>query len=326
MKTRIDPPTLEEIEAAAQLLEGVLLPTPLLPFGDPHARPDSESGIWLKPEVNQRVGSFKIRGVYHAVARMSAEERARGISTVSAGNTAQALAWCGRHFGVEARSLMPEGAPRTKIEAVRALGGTPVLVPVEEVFRFLKEHGWESEPHAFVHPWTERQVMIGHGTLGLEITDELPALATVYVPVGGGGLLGGLGAALRARRPDVRIVAVEPEGCPSLHAARAAGHPVDVACDTICDGVAVPYVCEEMFPYLDELVDEVVLVSEARVKHAVRELATRARIVSEGSGALALAAAQDERAAGRWSGPAVALVTGGSIDLPKLIAILGADS
>jgi len=326
MKTRIEPPTLEEIEAAARLLEGVLLPTPLLPFGDPHARPDSESAIWLKPEVNQRVGSFKIRGVYHAVARMSAEERARGISTVSAGNTAQALAWCGRHFGVEARSLMPEGAPRTKIEAVRALGGTPVLVPVEEVFRFLKEHGWESEPHAFVHPWTERQVMIGHGTLGLEITDELPALATVYVPVGGGGLLGGLGAALRARRPDVRIVAVEPEGCPSLHAARAAGHPVDVACDTICDGVAVPYVCAEMFHYLDELVDEVVLVPEARVKRAVRELATRARIVSEGSGALALAAAQDERAAGRWSGPAVALVTGGSIDLPKLIAILGAGS
>ena len=326
MKTRIEPPTLEEIEAAARLLEGVLLPTPLLPFGDPHARPDSESAIWLKPEVNQRVGSFKIRGVYHAVARMSAEERARGISTVSAGNTAQALAWCGRHFGVEARSLMPEGAPRTKIEAVRALGGTPVLVPVEEVFRFLKEHGWESEPHAFVHPWTERQVMIGHGTLGLEITDELPALATVYVPVGGGGLLGGLGAALRARRPDVRIVAVEPEGCPSLHAARAAGHPVDVACDTICDGVAVPYVCAEMFHYLDERVDEVGRVPEARVKRAVRELATRARIVSEGAGALALAAAQDERAAGRRSGPAVALVTGGSIDLPKLIAILGAGS
>ena len=137
METRIERPTLAEIEAAAGLLEGTVLPTPLVHFGDPHARPDTESGIWLKPEVHQRVGSFKIRGVYHAVARMDAAERARGISTVSAGNTAQALAWCGRHFGVEARSLMPDGAPQTKIDAVRALGGTPVLVPVEEVFRFL---------------------------------------------------------------------------------------------------------------------------------------------------------------------------------------------
>ncbi len=312
METRIQRPLLEEIEAAVEVLREVVIPTPLVPYGEPDAR------IWLKPEIHQRVGSFKIRGVYHAVARMAQAERARGISTVSAGNTAQALAWCGRHFGVEARSLMPEGAPQTKIDAVRNLGGTPVLVPVEEVFRFLKEHGWQREPYAFVHPWIEREVMIGHGTLGLEIVQQLPDVATVYVPVGGGGLLGGVGPALRALRPGVRIVAVEPEGCPSFHAARKAGHPVDVPCETLCDGVAVPYITDEMFPYLSELVDDIVLVPEKRVRATIRRLAARNRIISEGSGALAAAAAESEGGAG----PAVAIVTGGSIDLPKLSAIL----
>ncbi|MEE9295151.1 MAG: pyridoxal-phosphate dependent enzyme, partial [Phycisphaerae bacterium] len=115
--------------------------------------------------------------------------RARGLSTVSAGNTAQALAWCGRYFGVPTRSIMPDTAPRTKIDAVRNYGGEPVLVPMAEVFRFLKERLWEREPYAFIHPWTNHDVMIGHGTIGLEIVADLPEVDTVFVPVGGGGLI-----------------------------------------------------------------------------------------------------------------------------------------
>jgi threonine dehydratase len=302
---------LADIEAAAASLTDVLAPTPLISFGD------EDDALQLKPEVLQVIGSFKLRGVYHAVATMEPATRARGISTVSAGNTAQALAWCGRHFGVEARSVMPEGAPEAKIEKVRALGGTPVLVPTEEVFRFLREHLWEGEPYGFVHPWTDSAVHAGHGTLALELLDEQPALETVYVPVGGGGLLGGVGSALRARAPGVRIVAVEPAGCPSLHASRASGAPAEVACETICDGVAVPYITAEMFPLLDELADDVVLVSEEEVRAAMRLLATRARLVAEPSGALALAAAlrtpREER------GRSVCLVTGGSVN-PALLA------
>lgn len=314
-KGTVERPHLAEIERAAVLLEAVLVRTPLVPLHG-HER------ILLKPEIHQPTGSFKVRGVFHAVARMSDEERGRGLSTVSAGNTAKALSWAGRHFGVPARSLMPAGAPATKVEAVRALGGTPVLVPREEVFRFLRERGWESEPYAFVHPWIEREVMIGHGTLGLEIAADCPDLDTVYVPVGGGGLLGGVGSALRAARPDVRIVAVEPAGCPALHASVAAGEPREVACDTMCDGVAVPYVTSEMYPLLSELADEVVLISEDEVRAAIRLLALESHVVAEGSGALAVAAALKAPAAAR--GTAVCLVTGGSIDAHVLADVLTA--
>ncbi|MAE75248.1 MAG: threonine dehydratase [Planctomycetes bacterium] len=306
-------PTKSDIDRACQALEGIVQETPLLPFAD-------ADDLWLKPEVFQPAGSFKVRGVYHAVARMSTERRAAGVSTVSAGNTAKALAWAARQFGVEARSLMPDSAPRSKVEAMRALGGMPILVPVADVFAYLKEHRWEDEPWAFVHPWTSRDVMTGHGTMGLEIVAALPEVDTVYIPVGGGGLLGGVGSALKAAKPSLRVVAVEPEGCPSLHAAIAAGHPVDVDCETICDGVAVPYITEEMFPLLSDLADEVVLVSEDDVKQTIRCLATRAHLVAEGAGALATAAALRTPVADR--GRTVCIITGGSIDADKLGMIL----
>src|SRR6185436_16323188 len=223
-----------ELEAAAAIVREVAVRTPLVPL-------HGSEGILLKPEILQPAGSFKIRGIYHAVQRLGGEARRRGLSTVSAGNTAKALAWCARRFGVAARSLMPEGAPKTKVEAVRALGATPVLVPVEEVFRFMREHGWEQQPYAFVHPWTDRDVILGHGSIGLEIAADCPGVETVFVPVGGGGLIAGVASALKAVKPSVRVVAVEPAGCPSFHAARRAGEPVTVECKTICDGVAVPY-------------------------------------------------------------------------------------
>ena len=309
---------LDEITAAAARLSDVVVRTQLVPLhGD-------GAGILLKPEIHQVVGSFKIRGVYNAVASLDDDARQRGISTVSAGNTAQALAWAGRAFGVPARSLMPETAPPSKIEAMRALGGEPILVPVAEVFRYLKEHAWESEPHAFIHPWTNRDLMIGHGTMGLEIIEECPDVETVFIPVGGGGLLGGVGSALKAAKPSVRIVAVEPDGCGSLHASLRAGRPQSVECNTICDGVAVPYITDEMFPLLSELVDDCVLVSEDDVRAAIRRLATGNSIVAEGAGALAAAAALAAPREAR--GRTVALVTGGSIDAEKLATILTASS
>ena len=305
---------LDEITAAAARLSDVVVRTPLVPLhGD-------GAGILLKPEIHQVVGSFKIRGVYNAVASLDDDARQRGISTVSAGNTAQALAWAGRAFGVPARSLMPETAPRSKIEAMRALGGEPILAPVAEVFRYLKEHAWEREPYAFIHPWTNRDLMIGHGTMGLEIVEECPHVEAVFIPVGGGGLLGGVGSALKAAKPSIRIIAVEPEGCPSLFASLRARRPQSVECNTICDGVAVPYITDEMFPLLRDLVDDSVLVPDDTVEACVRRLALQDKIVAEPSGALSLAAAL-ATGAGR-DGPAVTIVTGGSINTDKLAAIL----
>ena len=254
------------------------------------------------------------------MAALSDDDRSRGVSTVSAGNTAQALAWSARHFDVPARSLMPEHAPLAKIEAVRAYGGEPVLVPVAEVFRFLREEGWRDEPYAFIHPWTNRDVMTGHASLGMEIVEDLPEVETVLVPVGGGGLLAGVGAGLRAAKPSVRIVAVEPSGCAALHKSLDAGRPMEVDCHTICDGVAVPYITAEMFPLLRELASSDVLVTEDRVKWAVRGLALWNKVIAEPSGALAIAAATAIPRAQR--GKTVALVTGGSIDPAKLSGIL----
>ena len=314
--TTVTPPTLNEVIAAAKRLATVAVRTPLVALHNY----DCESDILLKPEILQPVTSFKIRGIYHAVASLSDEERSRGISTVSAGNTAQALAWCGRHFGVPARSLMPDTAPQSKIDAVRAYGGEPVLVPLDEVFCYLREHGWEDEPYSFIHPWTCRDVMIGHGSIALEIIEDFPEVESVFIPVGGGGLMGGVGSTLKALKPSVKVIAVEPEGCPSLHASLEADRPMSVECKTICDGVAVPYITDEMFGLLREIVDESVLVSEEAVKSMVKRLALGNKMIVEPSGVLAVVGASNLSLKQR--GLSVCLVTGGSIDLTKLMAML----
>jgi threonine dehydratase len=315
----IDRPSLNEFKAAAKSLEAVIVRTPLIPYRGGN----DDTKILLKPEVLQPVNSFKLRGVFNAVASLSEEEKARGVSTVSAGNTAQALAWSGRYFGISARSIMPETAPRSKIQAVKAYGGIPILVPTAELFRFLKEHLWEQEPYSFIHPWTNRQVMIGHGSMGLEIMDDASDANAVFIPVGGGGLLGGVGSAIKAVNPSVRIYAVEPEGCPALRSAVDHGQPITVECKTICDGVAVPYITDEMFPLLNELIDDVLLVSEHAVRTAIRSILWRNKMLAEPAGALALAAALQMPPTDR--GKSVCLVTGGSIGVELLMEILQED-
>ena len=312
----IDRPSLKEFQTAAKNLKSIIVHTPLIPYRGG----DHDTKILLKPEILQAVNSFKLRGVFNAVASLSAEEKAKGVSTVSAGNTAQALAWTARYFGISARSIMPDTAPLPKIEAVKAYGGIPVLKPISEVFRFLQEHLWEQEPYSFIHPWTNRQVMIGHGSLGLESMDDAPDIDTVFIPVGGGGLLGGVGSAIKAIKPAVRIFAVEPEGCPALRSAVDHGQPITVECRTICDGVAVPYITDELFPLLNELIDDVILVSERSVRLAIRSMLLGNKMLSEPSGALALAAAQ--KVAPSQKGKSVCLVTGGSISFDLMLEIL----
>lgn len=312
----VERPSLDRIRAAADALRGVTMHTPLVPY----RATDGGAPIGVKAEVLQPIGSFKLRGVFCAVSALGAARRRPGISTVSAGNTAQALAWCGRHFGVEARAIMPDSAPRAKVDAVVALGGTPVLVPRDEVFAYLRERRWEREPFGWVCPWTDPGLHAGHGTLGLELVADAPDVDTVFVPVGGGGLLCGVGSALRALRPSVRIVAVEPEGCAALHASLAAGRPVTVPCATMCDGVAVPFVTDEMFPVLRELADDVVRVGEDAVRAAIRACARDLKLVAEGAGALAIAAALATPPHER--GRSVALLTGGSIDAATFARIV----
>jgi threonine dehydratase len=307
-------PSLDAMVLARARLGAAVLETPLVPLRQPGA--DTSAGIWLKVETHQVIGSFKIRGVFHACATMKSEERAAGLSTVSAGNTAQALAWCGRHFGVPAYCLMPESAPKSKIAAVERLGGIARLVERAEIFAFLKERRWEEEPYAFVHPWIDPRVIAGHASLGLELAEQHPELRAVYVPVGGGGLIAGVASALRARLPTARVVAVEPASCPALATAFERGAGVEVACSTICDGIAVPYITGEMLPLLRELVDEVVLVEDDAVRDVMRLLLVENKLLVEPAGAIAIAAAltRDD------GGARACVVSGGSIDPAAVVA------
>lgn len=312
----IDSPTLEEIQQAAERLREIVVHTPLVPLHNY----DHRSDILIKPEIHQVVTSFKIRGIFNAVAALKPKERAKGLSTVSAGNTAQALAWTGRYFDVPTKSIMPESAPKTKIEAVKRYGGEPVLVSTEEVFRFLQEHLWEQEPETFIHPWTNRNVMIGHGTIGLEIMDDQSDVDSVFVPVGGGALIVGVASAIRSLNSSVRIIAVEPEGCAALTESLKQDKPATVDCKTSCDGVAIPYMTEEMFPILKDIIADVITVSEESVQQAMRTLALGNRIIVEPAAALSVAAAMATPAKKR--GQTVCLVTGGSIETDQLLATL----
>jgi threonine dehydratase len=315
----LDRLSLTAIRRAAALQEGAVVRTPLVPH---RGTLEGDGELLLKLETFQPIGSFKLRGIYSAVAAMTGPARAAGLMTVSAGNTAQALAWCGRRFGVAAHCLMPESAPAAKIDAVRRFGGTPILRPREEVFRFLREAGWNHEPYSFVHPWIDPRVVAGHGSLGLELHEERADIEAIYLPVGGGGLLAGVASALAALCPDAEIVAVEPAGCPALATALARDRPADVECRTICDGIAVPFITDEMFPLLRSLVDEVVLVDDDETRAAMRSLALDDKLVSEPSGAIALAAAWKRRKARRARAVEVCVVTGGSVDASLLADVL----
>jgi threonine dehydratase len=304
-------PTMDDVRTARDRLRGIAIRTPLLQL-------HGSDTIWIKPECLQPVGSFKMRGIFNAVAALAPEERARGVSTVSSGNTAQALSWSARRFGVPARAVMPLTAPENKIAATVAYGGTPDLMPPEQAFGYLRAGGYHDFPDTFIHPVANREVMAGHGSIALEIHEDMPDVETVFVPIGGGGLVCGIANALRSLSPAVRIVGVQPAGCQPVIAGLAAGEPVDVDVDTICDGVAVSFMFPEMYPLLHDLVDEVVTVSDDDVRRAIKHLALRNKLVAEGAGALAVAAAWRHAATPK----AVAIVSGGSIDADLLASIV----
>lgn len=320
-------PNVAEIKAAVERLRSVIVHAPLVPLHSYETKRD----ILLKVETLQPVTSFKIRGFFNAAASLTSEERQRGLKTASSGNSAQALGWAARYFGVTALSVVPETIPASKLEAIRNYGVTPIIVPRDELFRYTFEGPKLSEPYTFIHPWTNRMIMAGHGTIGLEILEDLPEVETVYVPIGGGGLVSGVGAAIKALRPSVRVVGVQPETSCHYYVAFQAGGPISYAGgETICDGVAISVpssvdvgpgtVLGEMFSNLREVVDDMVLVPERSVKAAVRRLALRNRLVVEGAGALSVAAALATPVGER--GKTVCIVSGGSIDAVKFASIL----
>lgn len=314
--TPLEPIPLGSIEAARDRLVGIAAQTPLIPWPEPST---GRGGIWLKLECLQPIGSFKIRGAANAIGAADPDALAKGVYTVSAGNMAQGVAMAAKIRGLPCRVVVPEHAPLAKVDAIGRLGAATVAVPYDVWWDALVNHGLDGEEGFFVHPVSHPDVVAGNGTIGLEIVDRLPDVDTVVVPFGGGGLSTGIASALAATAPGARVVASEVETAAPLFASLAAGAPRSIdRIPTFVDGIGGSGMLEEMWPLVSTLVTESTVVSVDEICQAIRRLATHAKVVAEGAGASALAAAfhrdPDERV--------VAVISGGNLDTEVFRTIL----
>jgi len=308
---------LDDVRAAAELLRGVARETPLQ-----NLRSLSEQvggPVVLKCENLQRTGSFKIRGAYTRIARLTDGERSRGVIAASAGNHAQGVALAAQLLGARATVFMPHAAPIPKVAATRAYGAEVRHVgsTVDEALRAALQHA-EQTGAAFIHPFDHPDVIAGQGTVGLELLAQLPDVGTVVVCTGGGGLVAGIGVVVKALRPDVRVVAAQASGAAAWPASLDQGRPVALEqMTTIADGIAIGRPGETTFAHVREVVDDVVVVDDDALSRAIVHLLERAKLVVEPAGAAAVAAIMEAPHA--FEGPVAAVVSGGNID-PLLLA------
>ena len=279
--------------------------------------------VYLKPENFQRTGSFKVRGAIYALSRLNKSQKNWGVITASAGNHGQGVAFAAKQMGVRALVVMPESTPNTKLDAVRALGAETELCGVNFDEAYARAKEIEAERGlVMIPPFDHPDVIAGQGTVAHEVLEEVPDVGTIVVPVGGGGLISGVAAAVKTRRPDVRIVGVAAEGAPSLPRSVDAGRIVDTDfVQTIADGIAVNRIGAMCFPLIQKLVDQVVTVSDDQMARAILSLLERERMLAEAAGAASLAALLERRA--RVTGKVVALITGGNLDVNLLSRIIG---
>ena len=312
--------TIADVRAAAANIAGIAVRTPLLPC--PWAPGPDGSGLWLKPENLQPIGVFKLRGAVHALAVMAPEARARGVVTHSSGNHGRALAFAAARFGVPAVVVMPETAPEVKVAAVTALGAEVVMVPPAERLSRMAEIA-EARGMTEVPPFDHRDVIAGQGTVGLEIVEDMQDVEVVLVPIGGGGLASGVATAIKALKPSVAVIGVEPELAAETQESFRAGElrtwPLEKTYRTMADGVRTSP-SDLTFAHLTARLDDIVTVSEDQIATTVGLLAREANLVAEPSGAVAPAAylfRSGELPVGRT----VAIISGGNLD-PALLADL----
>jgi len=311
----LEPISLDEIVAARGSIAGTALRTPLV-----RLNVDLDAEVYLKLENLQPIGSFKLRGAGNALRKMDRTLLSRGVYTASAGNMAQGLAWAARELGVPCHVVVPDRAPQTKLDAVARLGAHIIKVPFDEWWQVIVTHHYHGLDATFVPPVSNPDVMAGNGTIGLEIVEDLSAVAAVLVPFGGGGLSCGIASALRATRPTARVFACEVETAAPLRASLERGAPTEVTyVPSFVDGIAGKSVLTEMWPLVSTLLAGSLVTSVERVAAAVRTLVERNRVVAEGAGATSVAVALSGAAG---SGPIVCVVSGGNIDSSKLEAIL----
>jgi threonine dehydratase len=314
------PVGIDDVKAARVLLEGVIRDTPVQ-----GSRPLSErvgGPVWLKCENLQRAGSFKIRGAYTRIARLSEEEAAHGVVAASAGNHAQGVALAATLRGLRSTVFMPEGAPIPKVQATKAYGAEVRFhgASVDEALQAAKAFAEETGA-VLVHPFDHPDIVAGQGTVGLEILEQVPDVRTVVVCTGGGGLLAGIALAVKATRPEVRVVGVQAESAAAFPASLAAGHPVALEqMATMADGIAVGCPGPVPFAIVRELVDEIVTVSEESLSRALLLCLERAKLVVEPAGAAGVAALLDDPRA--FEPPVAVVLSGGNIDPLLLMRVL----
>ena len=314
----VRPVSLDDIEQARTRVSGTVLRTPLVKLDLGKDGPD----IRLKLENLQPTNAYKIRGAVNAVAKLSDEDRARGVWTISAGNAGQGVAFAARQFGIPATVVAIETAPQTKLDRMRALGAAIVPVSYDRAWVAAETHEFEGLDGTFVHPFDNHDFIAGHGTMGLEILEDCPDVRTVICAIGGGGLISGVGSAIKAKRPEVRVLGSEPETAAPYALSLREGGPrkFEDWQASFVDGAGGKSVTERMWRRMRPVTDGTITVPLEQTAKAMRLIAEKSRTIAEGAGALALAAALTGEAG---EGPIVCVVSGGNIDLDSFAELIG---
>jgi threonine dehydratase len=314
--------SLDDLRAAQSLLRGIAVRTPLFEW----TGPTDQRKLFLKLENQQPIGAFKLRGAYNKVASLSQDERRRGVISYSSGNHAQGVAYAARALIVRAIIVMPGNAPKNKLDATAALGAEIVIVgPGSEERRLRAEELAAQHGYVIVPPYNDEKIIAGQGTVGLEILEDLPDVETILVPVGGGGLISGVSAAIKLSNPKVKVIGVEPElaadAQASLRAGRIVSFPAEKVSQTLADGLRTQSIGKLNFEHIRAYVDDIVSVTEDQIRETVRVLSGNEKTVAEPSGAVAPAAFLFQADALPDTNFNVAVISGGNID-PALLADL----
>ena len=313
----VRPIELVDVEAARERIAGTVLRTPLVRLDLGSDAPE----VWLKLENLQPTNAYKIRGATNAVASLSDEQRAKGVWTISAGNAGQGVAYAARKFGIPATVVAIETAPQTKLDRMRALGASIVPVSYEQAWVAAEAHAFDGLEGTFVHPFDNYDFIAGHGTMGLEILEDLPEVAHGHRAIGGGGLITGVGSAIKAKAPQVKVLGAEPETAAPYALSLREGGPQRFPewQASFVDGAGGKSVTERMWQRMRPVTDGTITVTLDQTREAMRTIAEKSRTIAEGAGALALAAALTGKAG---EGPIVCIVSGGNIDLDKFAELV----
>jgi threonine dehydratase len=314
----IRPIELAEVRQARERIAGTILRTPLVRLDLGPGFPD----IRLKLENLQPINAYKLRGAANAVAMLSESERQRGVWTISAGNAGQGVAYAARQAGVPCTVVVMETAPIAKMERMKALGAKLIPVPVDVAWKAFDDGSFPGAEGTFIHPFDDHNFIAGHATMGLEILEDAPDAAAVIASIGGGGLIVGVGSAMKALKPDVKVWGVEPETAApaALSFSKGSAQAFDAWQPSFVDGAGGKRVLPRMWERLKGVVDDYIVVSLDEAQRAMRMMAEKTRVIAEGAGALPLAAALTGKAG---QGPIVAIVSGGNIDLKKFCELVG---